>query len=376
MAWHIQGQWYGTSTEGNYTVASIDCRNGVYQGRISLLETLKINGKDEHIWNWSKFTAKEVGQHEFTGETGHSTFHTQQGLPLSETDIKLINDHYPGFEWPLTTTFTAKLISPSEMEVSWVSKYPTQEKRGSTTLERRIAGGSSIKRESISWADFRTKALEAEEGLVYRGQARHWKLQTSFHRTGRADLEAYLDHEIVEVERFLNADSDHIYDIRNDRSLGALLNLAQHHGYPTPLLDWTRSPFVAAFFAYENASALDKQKEVTIFVFNERKWSQMAGNQALLRSPALLLKTLELPSYGNTRVLPQQSVTMFSSADDIEGIIANNSGESDEYIRAFAIPSTERKEVMRDLSRMGLSWGGLFPGLDGVCKQLRSKHFN
>ena len=89
----------------------------------------------------------------------------------------------------------------------------------------------------------------------------------------------------------------------------------------------------------------------------------------------MVLRTLELPGFGNSRVLPQQSLTMYSNVDNIEEIIQSHEKTPGQLIKAVSIPTSDRKAAMRDLSLMGITWGSMFPGFDGVCKQLRARHF-
>ena len=159
----------------------------------------------------------------------------------------------------------------------------------------------------------------------------------------------------------------------------AFYNLIQHHGYPTPLLDWTYSPFIGAYFAYEDArkSEMSREDRVRIFVFDKLHWCQDLEFIAFLTPPKLNFTILEPLALNNPRVVPQQSISSLTNIDDIETYLVLRETEiKKQYLRVIDLPVSERKTVMQELALMGITAGSLFPGLDGACKQVRQRFFD
>ncbi|MGZ8365631.1 MAG: FRG domain-containing protein [Nitrospira sp.] len=69
--------------------------------------------------------------------------------------------------------------------------------------------------------------------LLFRGQKEPWRLRTSFHRSGRADLMRFWHEDRQVLHRHLSARTNHVFNLDNPSENGAFFNLIQHHGYPT-----------------------------------------------------------------------------------------------------------------------------------------------
>ena len=164
--------------------------------------------------------------------------------------------------------------------------------------------------------------------FLFRGRKnKPWRLRTSFHRTGRADVQRFLDEDVQTLHKHLSARTKHVFNLNIPNENGAFFNLVQHHGYPTPLLDWTYSPYVAAFFAYRSLSnedalkSTDEQK-VRIIVFDQAEWKNDFIQLNLLACSGLHFSVKEFLAIENERMIPQQAASTVTNIDDIESYVA------------------------------------------------------
>jgi hypothetical protein len=231
------------------------------------------------------------------------------------------------------------------------------------------------------WSSYKARGIHlASTRPLFRGQNAEWRLRTPYHRTGRANLHAFAWNDVPALRRHLSGRLKHVFKLEDQDDYGALLNLAQHHGYPTPILDWTYSPYIAAFFAYrgitnEAAANASSEAKVRVLVFNAAHWRRDWAPVTLLAHPLLHVTVREFIAIENDRMTPQQAASTVTSIDDIESYIRGRESETGKYLSAIDLPVRERKHVMRELSYMGITAGSLFPGLDGACEELAELNF-
>jgi len=300
----------------------------------------------------------------------------QTGEPVSWQQIA---DRYPGVIMPLAAD--AKfLLSGNILYLSWMTDIGTH---GLAVLSRRFPEApSSLKPLKIaSWTDFKIFASTLEpHRYIFRGHSSNeWRLRTYFHRTGRADLRRFQYVDIPVLYRNLSGLTQHFFNLSNPIENGAFYTLVQHHGYPTPLLDWTYSGYVAAYFAYRNLVKEKRTRDhkVRIVTFDARQW-QSDFQQLQKIIPAKRHFSLFMPAaINNPRLVPQQALLTISNVDDIEDYIAEREAQKGRtYLQAIDLPGSERRSVMQELAMMGITAGALFPGIDGACEQLREQYFD
>jgi hypothetical protein len=237
---------------------------------------------------------------------------------------------------------------------------------------------SKILGKKMTWSEFKLYISEISKSTyLFRGQQKPWRLCTSFHRRGRYRVNQFADKDVKQLHQKLSAITSHFFDLTQPDQNGAFFNLLQHHGYPTPLLDWSHSPYVAAFFAFRDWPIKYSGDEVVrVYMFNNVEWQKRYLQIQNLDPPYPHLSVMEFIAINNPRLIPQQAVTTVTNIHDIEAYVLAREKETHiRYLEAIDIPASEREVAMRDLRFMGITAGSMFPGIDGVCEELRERNF-
>jgi hypothetical protein len=240
------------------------------------------------------------------------------------------------------------------------------------------------------WDSFKTAIRELDmpptrdvTEFIFRGQAdAEWPMQPSFSRTFK-----HLPDPSVGRDRLVEEFRREIILLGQDKTLLAsggsldaakLWPIGQHHGLPTPLLDWSTSPYVAAYFACEAAFDLIIQQLAPDSGVPEGRLAILAlrrdeGGAVREIWSKMGITFIEDWSGENSRIRNQ--LGLFSLLPDgvdtldacLEAYCLRH-GVTDVTIYKYMLPYDCILEIMADLALMDITPRRIYGGWEGVCK--------
>jgi hypothetical protein len=231
-----------------------------------------------------------------------------------------------------------------------------------------------------TWRQFK-EAVTAQiqnddKRFIYRGQSDStWRLKTGIHRTGQwktpADIRSYVEQVIPIAHQSVAAWEGRSRNLGDPFELAQFIAYLQHNGFPTPLLDWTFSPYIAAYFAFEGVNHYQPQCDhVCIFGFDAYRWGQTFKQSYDYTDPNVHVSVLAPSFVGNHKQMLQQGVYLYTNFEDVESHIEANQQGQEPFLYKYRLPCRERVPALRELRLMNITAMHLSPSLESVCKKV------
>jgi len=219
--------------------------------------------------------------------------------------------------------------------------------------------------------------------LWYRGQRRaKWDLEPTIRR-------GYNDEERNFTNRFRSRAGTRYERLPRHNDLAAWLSLMQHYGLPTRLLDWTRSPLIALYFALERYiyEDLDAQ-DACIWILDPHRMNinEGFGKWTPPIDARTCLSMVEPAFYHDS---PENSKVMAAMATETDGRMfvqqgcftihsdpepLNNRNGHEDYLSALKIPADKVKDMAFSIDDCGFRKGDIYPDLEHLASEFKGRH--
>jgi hypothetical protein len=232
---------------------------------------------------------------------------------------------------------------------------------------------------------------EKSDNLLFRGQANSiWKLDTTMERelktpvslrryyrfahSAKDRLETLVEKswDIVtppEYDNWLNEKDTLSYSPFPGYDYLAYL---RHHGFPSPFIDWTASPHIAEFFAFNGCSP-SEQGFVSIYCYLEHA---EIGKIRSSDQPAIYVlgpyvkvhkrHVLQQSQYTMCIELVDESNPIYSNHE----LVFNRNDKRQDRLWKFNVPSKEKNQALKSLNKMNINSYSLFGSEDSLVESI------